>query len=254
MPLQLKDGSRRTHPKNDVFSAFTLIELLVVIAIIAILAAILFPVFARARENARRTSCLSNIKQMGLGMMQYVQDYDDIYPTHYNGTQRWPQMMNPYVKSNQLYDCPSRDAGFSYNGSYASAGQIGYGMNYYLNSYYYPSSATPGLAMAAIQRPSETVWIAEIVGVPKGSDPALIIEYQCYPPYFGAIANRTSTTYGFDVVPDAKGRLSTRHFDGTNVLWGDGHAKWMRRDVLDGDIVAGTETANKNASKYWWGR
>lgn len=62
---------------------FTLIELLVVIAIIAILAAILFPVFARARENARRTSCLSNLKQMGLGMMMYVQDYDETYPYGY---------------------------------------------------------------------------------------------------------------------------------------------------------------------------
>lgn len=66
--------------------AFTLIELLVVIAIIAILASILFPVFARARENARRTSCVSNLKQLGLGMMQYTQDYDERYPRGYWGS------------------------------------------------------------------------------------------------------------------------------------------------------------------------
>jgi prepilin-type N-terminal cleavage/methylation domain-containing protein/prepilin-type processing-associated H-X9-DG protein len=240
-------------------TAFTLIELLVVIAIIAILASILFPVFGRARENARRTSCLSNIKQLGLGMIQYMQDYDDMYPMHANEAPtpttglRWPQMMDPYVKSTQVYNCPNR-SDFTYNGTRTSAGQIGYGMNYYLNSFYYPSSSTKGLAMAAITRPAETVWIAEIVGVPAGSDPASITEYQCYPPYYGAVTNRTSATYGYDTVPEAKGRLSKRHFDGTNVMWGDGHAKWMKRDVLEGDYTSGNETANKEASKYWWGR
>lgn len=69
--------------KNQKRKAFTLIELLVVIAIIAILAAILFPVFARARENARRSSCLSNLKQIGLGAMMYIQDYDERYPQAY---------------------------------------------------------------------------------------------------------------------------------------------------------------------------
>ncbi|RYX83433.1 DUF1559 domain-containing protein [bacterium] len=100
-------------------SAFTLIELLVVIAIIAILAAILFPVFARARENARKTSCLSNIKQMSLGVMQYVQDYDEKYPMAYNypnnagssgGYSHWSGMIQPYTKSEQMFVCPS-DAG-----------------------------------------------------------------------------------------------------------------------------------------------
>ncbi|RYX83371.1 DUF1559 domain-containing protein [bacterium] len=90
-------------------NAFTLIELLVVIAIIAILAAILFPVFARARENARRASCQSNLKQIGLGILQYQQDYDERFPGRYNpGTnQSWRGLIQPYVKSTQLFQCPS---------------------------------------------------------------------------------------------------------------------------------------------------
>src|ERR1051325_514545 len=104
---------------------FTLIELLVVIAIIAILAAILFPVFAQAREAARKTSCLSNTKQLGLGIMQYVQDYDETYPMNeWNGSTigdannetgsanyfslvTWPWQVMPYIKNRQIFVCPS---------------------------------------------------------------------------------------------------------------------------------------------------
>jgi prepilin-type N-terminal cleavage/methylation domain-containing protein/prepilin-type processing-associated H-X9-DG protein len=106
----------RTCGRTRLQHGFTLIELLVVIAIISILAAILFPVFARARENARRTSCMSNMKQIGLGLLQYTQDYDETYPQAYwykndadgtGGYFQWTAATLPYTKSAQLFVCPS---------------------------------------------------------------------------------------------------------------------------------------------------
>jgi prepilin-type N-terminal cleavage/methylation domain-containing protein/prepilin-type processing-associated H-X9-DG protein len=89
-------------------NAFTLIELLVVIAIIAILAAILFPVFAKAREKARQTTCASNLKQIGLAMTQYVQDYDENLPfREITGGQTWKVVITPYLKSSNVFMCPS---------------------------------------------------------------------------------------------------------------------------------------------------
>src|SRR5437762_3555303 len=94
-------------------NGFTLIELLVVIAIIAILAAILFPVFARARENARKSSCMSNLKQIGLGWLQYAQDYDELSVPIRTGAggsnyfNSYALLMQPYIKSTQLFKCPS---------------------------------------------------------------------------------------------------------------------------------------------------
>ena len=100
--------SLNSHPRVEAARAFTLVELLVVIAIIGILAAILFPVFARARENARKTSCISDLKQIGVATLQYLQDYDERYMVvdHDNGYS-WFDPLQPYIKSEQVFRCPS---------------------------------------------------------------------------------------------------------------------------------------------------
>ena len=119
--------ARSQTGQSSARSAFTLIELLVVIAIIAILAAILFPVFARARENARRSSCQSNLKQIGLGLMQYTQDYDETLPaTNKQSTsgaraRGWIGPIYPYVKSVQLFRCPSDSSAGTASYAYSQA-------------------------------------------------------------------------------------------------------------------------------------
>lgn len=134
---------------------FTLIELLVVIAIIAILAAILFPVFAKAREKARQASCLSNTKQIGLAVMQYAQDYDEMLPATYtqNPNTNWAQNIAPYCKNTQMFNCPSSSIRWNgtwqgYNAGVLQDEYISYGYNVFFE--------TPK-ALGAIPMPSETV-------------------------------------------------------------------------------------------------
>jgi prepilin-type N-terminal cleavage/methylation domain-containing protein/prepilin-type processing-associated H-X9-DG protein len=146
-------------------AGFTLIELLVVIAIIAILAAILFPVFGRARENARRSSCQSNLKQLGLGVMQYTQDYDEKYPgggDNYGSGIGWGGQIYPYVKSKQVYICPSDGGDIPPDASY------GYNGNNSVPSIPNVPSPSTGLSLAMYEAPSKTVMFFEVAGSGKG--------------------------------------------------------------------------------------
>ena len=145
-----------TYTRNR--AGFTLIELLVVIAIIAILAAILFPVFAQARERARSISCLSDLKQMGLALTQYEQDYDETTPCGVYlfgaGGSGWAGEIYPYVKSGRVYQCPDDDSATGNYSSYAINSNLGTG-----NSYPYSGST-----LASMNAPSRTVLFFEVSG------------------------------------------------------------------------------------------
>src|SRR5215475_8241993 len=141
------------------FQGFTLIELLVVIAIIAVLAAILFPVFAQAREKARQTSCASNTRQLSLGVLMYAQDYDEtLVPTQILSPEGdgdlWPTLVQPYIKNDQVRRCPSD----------RQAQSNSYGLNELIFSDLTEPAGllTPVRTLAAIQAPSETVMLAEL--------------------------------------------------------------------------------------------
>jgi prepilin-type N-terminal cleavage/methylation domain-containing protein/prepilin-type processing-associated H-X9-DG protein len=217
---------------------FTLLELLVAIAIIAISATILFPVFARARENARRSSCQSNLKQIGLGMMQYVQDYDERFPhqnwfsgnhpdpafagktvTEWNGTSAW--QLHPYIKSTQLWICPSKGDG---SPDVSQTGTLSYSRN---------SFKAVGISMAELREPARTVAWAD------GND-AWLDGYWRDNSYPANTSPTGGTNNRFQTQPK-------KHLGTANVLYLDGHVKSMRGSrMIWGDFFdvheAGTTT------------
>ncbi len=219
----------RFIPRNGNFggrtqrrSGFTLIELLVVIAIIALLAAILFPVFSRARENARKSSCANNLKQIGLGIYQYLQDYDEYYMPPQPLTASTPgagatfmTLAMPYVKNPQVFVCPSgsRTPATAAMGDgkdyfwrapappWRSASEGGYGVNINVIGTF-----TPAFHMSDATQPTTTA-LAFDCGWYSGSSPLFDVN-----------------VYG-----------AARHLDGINYAYMDGHVKWLK--VRDGDLT-----------------
>jgi prepilin-type N-terminal cleavage/methylation domain-containing protein/prepilin-type processing-associated H-X9-DG protein len=198
---------------------FTLIELLVVIAIIAILASVLFPVFARARENARRSSCSSNLKQMGLAFAQYTQDYDEKYPLLFlcydgpcNDYEYWPTLIQPYVKSKQLFVCPSDTAPITLTRP-APVGTIQ--VSYSTNSTY----DTPGMQVPPLSNyvygPCSLASIEEVTTTILALDATTANRFE--------INTVSRTDFGVD------SQVAKRHLDGSNFLFCDGHVKWLKQ-------------------------
>jgi len=194
---------------------FTLIELLVVIAIIAILAAILFPVFARARENARRSSCQSNMKQIGLGVAQYVHDYDERMP-HYNGGAPM-RLLDPYVKSEQVFMCPSAPK----NQSSLFTGTSG---SHYGMPYCFPGTNCAllfsglGQHIAAIPEVSLLCMLSE-------TKSALVTNY--------ALLGHGADAFAYHY--DDGARAWNRHLEGANWAYMDGHVKWLSESKANSD-------------------
>ncbi len=191
--------------------AFTLIELLVVIAIIAILAAILFPVFAKAREKARQASCGSNLKQIGLGLLQYAQDYDEKVPANHTGASgnwagtgnRWYEWwfgVQPYIKNFQVFRCPSNNVnifnGVNY-GKHGCGDSIVPGEN--SNAFWWGD-------IAQMQTPAEAIAVADWG---RGNGHRLC-------PHWHA-----GSTYVGYVHPEI-------HNEGSNYTFYDGHTKWLK--------------------------
>ena len=212
-------------------TGFTLIELLVVIAIIEILASILFPVFARARENARRASCMSNLKQMGLGMTMYVQDYDETFPARYyvNGgtTEYWWNLLQPYTKSSQLFQCPSSPFGTS-----VTNGQ--YGANYYVVKNYNQAL----LKLSAIQSSATTYMLMDWGTYYASVSNAIASNYSWYYlPGLGEGGGDCSEMETHEPKPsyypdNYEDCTSGRHFGGVNMTFADGHVKWLKSSVV----------------------
>ncbi len=181
---------------------FTLIELLVVIAIIAILAAILFPVFARAREKARQSSCLSNAKQLALAWMQYTQDYDEraayTYTNSNNSTMgliTWTRYLEPYIKNSQVYTCPSDSAPTSLYGS-----RVSYGYN---------GRITNGTSLAQFVYPAQTGVLVD-----------------CHKQPGTTYTSDNSWEFFADSFHCSR-FIALRHNGGANIAFADGHAKWV---------------------------
>ena len=235
-------------------SAFTLIELLVVIAIIAILAAILFPVFARARENARRASCQSNLKQLALGIEQYKNDYDTKYPGFGQpGNQGWAQNVQPYLKSLQILQCPSEPTGAP-NYSQPLADLL---KDQRLCDYFYNASLTDyndndknfGRAEAQLEQPTLTILAGDNVPYDAGN----ILPYYADGGNNGFACDQRMSVFpndptsypggncGFPAFSRVPGK---RHLEGANYAFCDGHVKFYKPASIWGNAAPFTVSGN----------
>lgn len=210
----------RSHSRK--LTGFTLIELLVVIAIIAILAAILFPVFAKAREAARATSCRSNLKQIGTALFMYTQDYEEKYMSNGNSGFFWPDLLQPYIKNGQVFDCPSNTVKWS-----AKSTNLSYTLNclYWNDSnlgQMFEQSGNGPVSSASVDDPSGTVFCGD-----------------------GQYFQAAVAPYTVDLVSEpntfksGQGWYISRHSGGGNYVFLDGHVKWFKMGEITRKDAAG---------------
>ncbi len=219
---------------------FTLIELLVVIAIIAILAAILFPVFAKAREKARQTMCLNNVKQLSLGVMQYAQDYDETMPLLTGGVPFFCDQIQPYVKSKQVLLCPSDNSP-----ACCSATPTGRSIdcpNHW--GFYGPSYGQNHEAIGWWTNPAGPPYLRTLSMIASPS--ATILQGDCHilangGIWYGNFNISNPHMYG---TCDPKYGVNPIHNGGANIGFCDGHAKWMQPNQLDVNTSLATTDPN----------
>ena len=243
--------------------AFSLLELLLVVAILCLLAALLFPVFARARENARRSSCSSNLRQIGLALNQYAQDFDGWTPGSESGFVSWPTLLFPYIKGEEVFVCSSGTRTFTVadglvprtlyrdttgnDGSFVPLRRVNHGLSYALNAIQTGRSVEGSNGWASVGF-SGTLISPGVNGPKSGfiaigatasiglheagvEDPAGTIRV------FDAMATTNNGTSLRSISAEERtdhfalatpSKASNRHSNGFNALFGDGHVKWRR--------------------------
>jgi len=227
---------------------FTLIELLVVIAIIAILAAILFPVFAQARDAARKTQCLSNGRQIGTAMMLYTQDYDEMYPSSHYGI--YLTLVQPYAKNKQIWRCPSHSGVYTVRPCFwmnNAGGCANIELERVVTGWTLNADITGGWdnrrpkALASTTEPANQVMLAEAdvygtkeaaINNPPNSLPQTA-QMAVSPCRVARHAVYNSVRWPKGDPRHADGRLGAHHGDGTNIVYADGHAKWLKTTPTD---------------------